>query len=309
MRDNKARIAEAIAFAESRLFDDLRPADLAASAGLSEYHFLRSFQAMAGVTAGEYLRNRRMEEAARLLEGTDRRILDIAVDCGFSSQEAFSRAFFRCFGLPPGAFRLLKPPRKHFRRIAALGGDRGGFPPSPPRLEDLEASALFGIGAAVPMDGYAAARAILSLWKRFFALFPDAARAAPYFAGLGSYLGAGAPDSSRTDAFEYFAGVPAEGAGTGGEGGSFRPVPAGTYAAFEYDGPARRTRDAFDHIFGEWLPSSPYVLRPGSRGEIGFELYRPSLVRGTVDRTMTIYVPIEIQSSSSIEPAASSPAS
>jgi AraC family transcriptional regulator len=50
---------------------------------------------LAGEAVAEYVKKRRLDAAADLLAHTDRRIIDIAVECGFGSQEAFSRAFGR----------------------------------------------------------------------------------------------------------------------------------------------------------------------------------------------------------------------
>ncbi len=59
------------------------------------------------MTVVDYIRNRRMSLASTALRTTDAGILDISLACGFESQEAFTRAFRKLYGMPPGRFRKL----------------------------------------------------------------------------------------------------------------------------------------------------------------------------------------------------------
>ncbi|MBR5288391.1 MAG: AraC family transcriptional regulator [Clostridia bacterium] len=78
---------------------------LAARFGYSEYHMSRKFREITGMAFRDYLRGRRLAHALIRLRDTRERILDIALDCGFSSQEAFTRAFSAAYGMTPGAYR------------------------------------------------------------------------------------------------------------------------------------------------------------------------------------------------------------
>ena len=62
-----------------------------------------------------------MADAASALVRTDARILDIALDCQFSSQEAFTRAFRRYYGMTPGEYR-----RQNTIGTSSNGCGRGG---------------------------------------------------------------------------------------------------------------------------------------------------------------------------------------
>ncbi|MFA6505930.1 MAG: AraC family transcriptional regulator [Treponemataceae bacterium] len=292
MNDNRSRMAQAIAYIEQNLFEDLSVATVALASGLSPFHFHRTFQAMAGEPVAEYVKKRRLDAAADFLSSTDRRIIDIAVECGFSSQEAFARAFAKAFGWPPGIFRKLRPPRKRYRRIDSLGGDMSAFPPAPPSFETLEERRVFGIGKTVVMEGYSGARTILGLWKDFCDRWSADLTPAQELYGLGLYeLDGLIPEGAS---FEYFACAPLEPDVPLPSGFEERRIPGGLYAVFEYDGPARRTRDAFNYIFGVWFPQTPYRLRTDETGSIGFERYRPENMKGTVNRVMSIYVPVEL---------------
>lgn len=78
---------------------------MARDAGLSPYHFLRTFQRLTGVTPHQYIVRARLREAAIRLSARRSKILDIALDCGFGDVSNFNRAFRVEFGLSPRAYQ------------------------------------------------------------------------------------------------------------------------------------------------------------------------------------------------------------
>ena len=78
---------------------------LARKLGYSESHMTKRFHEIIGLTLREYLRARRLAVALMQGRDTDRRLLDIALDFGFSSHEAFTRAFKAEYGVTPAAYR------------------------------------------------------------------------------------------------------------------------------------------------------------------------------------------------------------
>ena len=70
-------------------------ADLARSAGLSPYHFLRTFKRVTGVTPHQWLLRARLREAARRLSASRESVTDIALDVGFEDLSNFMRSFQR----------------------------------------------------------------------------------------------------------------------------------------------------------------------------------------------------------------------
>lgn len=73
--------------------------------GYSEFHFTRKFREISGMPFKDYLRRRRLTFALKEVRDSKRVILDIALDYGFSSHEAFTRAFKQAYGITPGEYR------------------------------------------------------------------------------------------------------------------------------------------------------------------------------------------------------------
>ena len=78
--------------------------------GYSEYHMTRKFREIAGLPFRDYLRRRRLALALKDVRDSDRGILDIALDYGFSSHEAFTRAFKSLYGITPSQYRKAPMP-------------------------------------------------------------------------------------------------------------------------------------------------------------------------------------------------------
>ncbi|GKU78159.1 helix-turn-helix domain-containing protein [Paenibacillus sp. L3-i20] len=100
-------INQAIGYIETHLEEELTLEDVAAAAGFSMYHFHRIFQQQVGMSVIDYVRCRRLAGAAALLLHSTEDILQIAIQCKFESQEAFTRAFKKVYNLPPGRYRKL----------------------------------------------------------------------------------------------------------------------------------------------------------------------------------------------------------
>lgn len=98
-------LERAILYIENHLGEDLKAEDAACAAGYSYYHFTRQFNALLGENVGSYIRKRRLTKASKELLYTDKRILDIALDCGFESSESFSRAFKAMYRQSPVTYR------------------------------------------------------------------------------------------------------------------------------------------------------------------------------------------------------------
>ena len=99
-------INKAISYIEANLEQPLSLKEITDKSGLSPYYFSRLFRALTGESTMSYLRQRRLTEAARKLEMDNNiALINLAMDYGFDSQQSFTRAFKRTFGVPPGQYR------------------------------------------------------------------------------------------------------------------------------------------------------------------------------------------------------------
>ena len=80
--------------------------EMAVDAGLSPFHFLRTFERLTGVTPHQYVVRARLREAGLRLISTADRVVDVALECGFGDVSNFNRTFRAEFGLSPRAYRL-----------------------------------------------------------------------------------------------------------------------------------------------------------------------------------------------------------
>jgi AraC family transcriptional regulator len=94
-----------------RCFDsDLSLQALANESGYSRVHFVRMFKAATGYSPHHYLLNLKLERTRELLKNPSISLIDIALDCGFSSHSHMSRLFHKFVGVTPSAYRrTLRP--------------------------------------------------------------------------------------------------------------------------------------------------------------------------------------------------------
>ena len=85
--------------------DALTLRSVASALGYSEYYVSRKFREVSGMQLREYLRSRKLAFALRDVRDSARGLLDIAMDYGFSSHEAFTRAFKDAYGVTPSEYR------------------------------------------------------------------------------------------------------------------------------------------------------------------------------------------------------------
>lgn len=137
--EHDRRIARVHAHIEANLDRDLDVGALARVAGLSPFHFHRVFRALVGEPVMAYVRRLRLERAARQLVTSERRVLDVALEAGFESHEAFTRAFVGHFGVAP------KDYRREAGSAVALWRRDETVPASLARLEDRPALRVLAV--------------------------------------------------------------------------------------------------------------------------------------------------------------------
>lgn len=90
---------------EAGLAAPLSLADLAEAAGVTRFQVVRDFNRAAGMTPGQYIRDRRIRRASSLLHRGTMELAEIAAATGFADQSHFTRAFKAARGVTPGAWR------------------------------------------------------------------------------------------------------------------------------------------------------------------------------------------------------------
>ena len=100
------KISAALSYINENLTNSLSVDELAAMCYLSRYHFMRLFKSQTGCTVHNYIRQKRLVLAARLIrEGMGAQ--SAAAECGFTDYSAFHRAFTNTFGVSPGKLKGL----------------------------------------------------------------------------------------------------------------------------------------------------------------------------------------------------------
>lgn len=103
--DQSGIIRDLLFWLEAHLDSPLSIDNVAARAGYSKWHLQRMFKEVTGQSVGSYIRGRRLSKSAVALRLTARPILDIALQYRFDSQQTFTRAFKKQFGLTPAYYR------------------------------------------------------------------------------------------------------------------------------------------------------------------------------------------------------------
>jgi len=169
-------VGKALWFIETRLADDISLAEIACFAGVSRYHLLRAFGVATGQSVMRHVRGRRLTEAARHLAAGAPDILTVALDAGYGSHEAFTRAFRDQFGLTPEAARA----QRHLENITLVEPIRMDealiIELEPPRFENGRALLIAGLGGRYTFETN---QGISRQWERFL----------PYIGNIPGQLG------------------------------------------------------------------------------------------------------------------------
>ena len=275
-------IGPALRYIDAHPGGPVRLAVLAEACGLSPFHFARLFSAMTGSSPVAYARRARLAAAARRLARQPApRLIDLAFDSGFESQEAFTRAFVRAFGIPPGRFR---------RAVATL--DEMEHPIMSEPATDLEMLAepvrragfrAVGLSGSYDSDNR---HEIPLLWDRLVPRLPLPGQSGREAYGICWSQGPEEP-------FRYLAAVAVAPDAPLPSGLEAFEIPEQTYLVFRQrvtPGPFHpQVAAAMGEIWGRRLPASG--RRPS--GGPDFELYPADLVPGVTGGIMEYYVPVE----------------
>jgi len=90
---------------QAKIEEELTLHEMAQCAGLSTAHFSETFRESTGESPHRFVLRQRVERAKEMLCGTEMRVLDVAVACGFKTQQHFARVFRRICGASPMEYR------------------------------------------------------------------------------------------------------------------------------------------------------------------------------------------------------------
>jgi AraC family transcriptional regulator len=100
-----ARLRKIKELVDANMDDDLSLDEMAQSVELSTAHFARMFRKSTGETPHQFVRRQRVERAKAILRAPDTRVLDVAVACGFKTQQHFAQVFRDVCGVSPTEYR------------------------------------------------------------------------------------------------------------------------------------------------------------------------------------------------------------
>ncbi|MDQ7095031.1 AraC family transcriptional regulator [Desulfosporosinus sp. PR] len=112
------RFNSAIDYVENNLDNEIDYSHVAKIACCSEFHFSRMFSSLANVSLSEYVRRRRLTLAAFEIQKSDVKIIDVSIKYGYSSPDAFTRAFRQLHGVTPVAVRKNSAQLKAYARMS-----------------------------------------------------------------------------------------------------------------------------------------------------------------------------------------------
>ncbi len=239
-------IARTIWFIESRFREEVSLDDLARATGLSPSYLSRMFTMGTGYTVSGYLRGRRLTEAARALADGAPDILSVALDAGYGSHEAFTRAFRDQFGLTPDAVRR-RQSLKDLNLVEAMKMEAATkVQLDPPVIEEGKPIRVAGLPGHFNLEN---SSAIPDHWQKFATLEQEIRG----IIGQGAF---GVVGEMSDGGFDYMPAVEvSEKAELPKEFKAIR-IPARRWAKFTHKGHISGIRATCAAIYGEWLPGS-----------------------------------------------------
>ncbi len=274
-------VVKTVWFIETRFRDNALSLEVMADhAGVSRTHLSRIFPILTGHQLSTYLRGRRLTEAARELADGAPDILNVALDAGYGSHEAFTRSFRDQFGLTPEEVRrrrsldtldLVEPLRMALPEEMTLAS---------PVVEDRSALRIAGLAEHFT---FSTLEKIPHLWQRFTPYLPEMRADGPPAA-----FGVNGAMPKGRDGFDYFAGATLPKGRGLFAGLSEMTLPAGTYARFRHEGHISGIRATCGAVFESGVPALGH--EPDTRWFSFVEYYGPDFEPSTGYGTVEIWV-------------------
>ncbi len=245
-------IGRAVWYIEMHFGSEISLVDVAQASELSKFHLVRAFGTYAGRSVMRYVRARRLSEAAKRLAIEGGGILDVALEAGYNSHEAFTRAFKEQFGITPDQFRR-NPDLKNIRIVEPIKMDDSKKDTSPilsePRIVDGDAMVIVGLKKRYDDE---TSTQMPSQWQAFQA----------HIGNIDNQKGNvafGVLCNSDDDGnIDYITGIEVSEYPEATKELDGLRIPAQTYAVFTHEGHVAEIGWTWKAIFADWLPQADY---------------------------------------------------
>ena len=284
------QIQRGVDFIEAHLDNDIAIADVAKIAGISQWHFQRIFKALTNETLKTYIRSRRFANSLEKLMATDERIIDIALNAGFESQESFTRAFKQAFNMTPNEYRKLGNNKLFLRKIRLDTEYIDHINRNislQPKIIEQDKMQMLGLRTkfySSDSDKNNIAEQLPPLWNAFLPRLDEIGYKRP-----GTCYGVIQQTENDSDHLEYFAAIEVEKIEHTPKDMASIVIAPSQYALFTHQGPVKQLDNTVNYIYSSWLLQSPYRHSYGPDLEFYGADYHP-----TSDQSVMHYaIPIQ----------------
>ncbi len=270
-------LADAIAYIEENLTEDIDINEVAEKAYVSSFYFQKIFNVLCGFTVGEYIRNRRLTLAAQELCSTDSKVIDVALKYGYDSPDSFARAFTRFHGVNPSVAKEKGSKLKSFAPLKIKLTLEGG---TMLEYKIVEKAQFTVMGKSRKFNTETSYEEIPKFWQEHMESSDSEVICGMY--GICIDSDGKNFDYLIADNYIPWNEIP--------EGYETRVIPAGTWAVFSCRGALPKAlQDVNTIIWSEWLPScKAYKLA----GNYNIEMYTPPC-ENPEENYSEIWVPVE----------------
>jgi AraC family transcriptional regulator len=272
-------VEKAIWYIESHFGREITLDDIAGVAGVSRYHLSRAFGWATGRSITQYIRGRRLTQAARVLADGAPDILAVALDAEYGSHEAFTRAFRDQFGLTPELVRAQGNLNQIQLQEPILMNETPLTNLEPPRFVDGKTMLIAGIGERYSGEDSAG---IPAQWQRF----------GPHIGHIPGQIGRTAYgvlcNGDDAGNIEYIAGVEVSDFANTPKDWSRIRIPEQRYAVFAHRDHISTIRRVWSTIYNKWFPESGYKHVEGPEFERYSEQFDPISGNGGFE----IWIPV-----------------
>jgi AraC family transcriptional regulator len=272
-------VEKALWYVESHFGQSLSLDEIAGAGGVSRHHMVRAFGAVTGRSVMAYVRGRRLSVAARSLAAGAPDILSVALDAGYDSHEAFTRAFRDQFGQTPEQVRS-GACLDHLKLVEPLRMTQALTDISPPRFETSKPMLIAGLSERYNQQTTAG---IPAQWQRFQPWLGHVPGQVGEVAYGVCYNGDGEGN------IDYMSGVEVSDFGDLPPELSKVRLSGQTYAVFTHKGHVGDVHHTWMTIWSRWFPDSGKAHADAP----DFERYGPEFDPRTGLGGFEIWVPIK----------------